>query len=108
MAVSYFVFPLSVPLITHHHPHQPHRSSTRWCLEHATTLQPENEFFLFLNYFTCIVSAIVNSAESCIRETVATTLATLAEVTAGVPYYKFNGLWTRQVQDLVCFCFVFF
>ena len=43
----------------------------------------------------------MDSAESCIREAAATTVVTLAEVTAGVPYYKFNGLWTRQVQDLV-------
>ena len=46
------------------------------------------------------VSGIVLAVETAIREQVGT-VAALAEATADVPYYKFNGLWTRQVQDLV-------
>ena len=47
------------------------------------------------------MSGIISTAENAIREQVGT-VAALAEATADVPYYKFNGLWTRQVQDLVC------
>jgi len=46
------------------------------------------------------VQALVQSAESSIKNEV-DTISKLAQEASKYPYYKYNGMWSRQVQDTV-------
>ncbi|KAH8599382.1 putative Translin-1 [Bisporella sp. PMI_857] len=43
---------------------------------------------------------VLNSAEEAIAEEV-TSIGNLAEATLNSPYYKYNGMWTRDVQNVI-------
>ncbi|KAK7612152.1 putative Translin-1 [Phyllosticta paracitricarpa] len=44
--------------------------------------------------------AVITAAEGAIRDEVAA-VQKLSEAASKLPYYKFNGMWSRQVQDTV-------
>jgi hypothetical protein len=47
-----------------------------------------------------IVSGVLNAAEESIQKAVET-VAKLSSSASKLPYYKFNHMWSRQVQDIV-------
>ncbi|KAK8189345.1 putative Translin-1 [Phyllosticta capitalensis] len=49
---------------------------------------------------TSQLPAVITAAEAAIRDEVAA-VQKLAEAASKLPYYKFNGIWSRQVQDTV-------
>jgi hypothetical protein len=46
------------------------------------------------------VEEVIKSAEDAIKEQIAS-VGKLAEITSNTPYYKYNGLWTRDVQNVI-------
>jgi hypothetical protein len=48
------------------------------------------------------VSSVLNAAEESIQKAVET-VAKLSSSASKLPYYKFNHMWSRQVQDIVSF-----
>ncbi|CAG8958097.1 hypothetical protein HYFRA_00000442 [Hymenoscyphus fraxineus] len=43
---------------------------------------------------------VIAAAENAIKEELES-IAKLAEIASDIPYYKYNGLWTREVQNVV-------
>ena len=50
---------------------------------------------------TVVVPNLLESAEEPIKNVIET-ISKLAQAASKQPYYKFNLMWTRQVQDAVC------
>lgn len=74
-----------------------------YCREHTLHLTPTVSFealiWMHLAH-DCIVPSVLKASEEPIKNAIET-ITSLAQAASKQPYYKFNHMWSRQVQDVV-------
>ncbi|GAB7340166.1 hypothetical protein MBLNU457_6642t2 [Dothideomycetes sp. NU457] len=86
-------------------PHEPLSNQTRLINYHLTDRATQATLSRAHSTATSELQALVQTAESSIKNEI-DTISKLAQEASKYPYYKYNSMWSRQMQD-TCFSILF-